>query len=279
MSRTRMIAATLSLMLAVPHWSMAQAQDLASREAPEARLPADAATRAAYDRADALSRSIFWGNENTINPMDPIAGVRMSQALREMGQYDRAAEVATAMLTVQPRNVEAMLEIGRAHIARGQAFYGISALETARDTAPRDWRPLSLLGVAYQQVRRFDDANAAWHAALALSPDQPEILTNIAIARMGSGNMAEAEDLLRRAAAQPGASLQVRQNLALALGLQGKTGEAENILRRDLPPEQVDQNLAWLTQRTQEIRNGSPAAQTSPAPVSPTTRSWDSLTR
>ena len=44
-------------------------------------------------------------------------------------------------------HVEAMLEVGRANIAQGQAFYGIGALEQAKALAPNDWRPLSLLGV------------------------------------------------------------------------------------------------------------------------------------
>lgn len=283
MSRTLCLAATLSLAVTAAFAPAAHSRALV-QTTPEAlapKLPADAATRAAYERTDALSRSVFWGNEHAINPMDPVAGVKMAQALRELGQFDRAAETAESVLTVQPQNTAAMMEIGRAHIARGQAFYGIAALERARDASRRDWQPLSLLGVAYQQVRRFEDANTAWHAALALSPEQPEVLTNIAIARMGSGNMAEAETLLRRAAAQPGASLQVRQNLALALGLQGKMQEAETILRRDLPPELVDQNLAWLAQRTQQAQ-AIPQADAAPmpsAPVPSSARSWDSLNR
>src|SRR5690606_40356120 len=140
----------------------------------------DAATRASYDRADALARSVFWSQEQQINPMDPVAGVKLAQALREMGQFDQAAETAQGILTVQPANIDAMLEVGRAHIARGQAFYGIAALEQARDIAPDDWRAWSLLGTAYEQVRRSDDARAAWSQALALSPDNPNVLTNIA---------------------------------------------------------------------------------------------------
>lgn len=297
MSRTLCLTATASLFLGVlaattfATDSVALPQSTPSAtaiEAPAPRLPADAATRATYGRADALNRSVFWSNEFNINPMDHEAGVKLSQALRELGQYDRAAETAESLLTVQPQNTDAMLEIGRAHIARGQAFYGIAALERARDTNRRDWRPLSLLGVAYQQVRRFDDANAAWHAALSIAPDQPEVLNNMAMARMGTGHLPEAEQLLRRAAQSPQASLQVRQNLALALGLQGKTQEAETMLRRDLPPEQVDQNLAWLAQRTQQQAASEPEQTTAqPYPATPTapatanaaapTRTWDSL--
>ena len=249
MSRTAAAAATMTLAL----WGLngaAMAQTPAPAQAAAPRQPADAATRASYDRADALSRSVFWAQEQQINPMDPVAGVKLAQALREMGQFDQAAETAQGVLTVQPANLDAMLEVGRAHIARGQAFYGIAALEQARAAAPRDWRPLSLLGVAYQQVRRPDDAKTAWTEALRLSPDNPDVLTNAAIAQMGEGNAPAAEILLRRAAAQPNATLKVRQNLALSLGLQGKTAEAEQILRRDLPPEVADANLRWLAERT-----------------------------
>ena len=275
MSRTAAAAATITLAL----WSlssapMAQTPASAAAQAAPARQAADASTRASYDRADALSRSVFWSQQQQINPMDPVAGVKTAQALRELGRFDQAAETAQGVLTVQPANLEAMLEVGRAHIARGQAFYGIAALEQARAAAPRDWRPLSLLGVAYQQVRRSDDAKVAWSEALRLSPDNPDVLTNAAIARMGEGDASSAEILLRRAAAQPGATLKVRQNLALSLGLQGKTAEAEQILRRDLPPEVADANLRWLAERTAAT---SASAAVVPVIDSGTARTWSSL--
>lgn len=280
MSRTAVAAATFSLglcALAAPGLAQPQGPSQGSSPPPPsaaARQPADAAARARYERADALSRSVFWSAEQQINPMDPVAGVKLAQALREMGQFDQAAATAQAVLTVQPANVEAMLEVGRAHIGRGQAFYGVAALEQARAAAPRDWRPLSLLGVAYQQVRRPEDARAAWAEALKLSPDNPDVLTNAAIALMGEGNAPAAENLLRRAAAQPTATLKVRQNLALSLGLQGKTAEAEQILRRDLPPEAAERNLRWLAERTG-------AASSAPAPAAAETagsaRTWSSL--
>lgn len=236
--------------------------------APQA---ATAAERAAYERLDPLARSVVWQRERDLNPADPVAGVKVAEALRQLGQYDQAAQAAEQVLLVQPNNAEAMLEVGRAHIARGQAFYGIAALEKARAIDPRDWRPLSLLGVAYNQVRRKDDARAAWAEGLRLSPDNADILTNAAIALMADGNVAGAEPLLRRAVAQPNATLKMRQNLALVIGLQGNMAEAETMLRRDLPPEQADQNLNWL-----RSRQTTPAA-TGDAPA--TARTWDSLSQ
>ncbi|WP_339871862.1 tetratricopeptide repeat protein [uncultured Brevundimonas sp.] len=237
-----------------------------AQAAPAVRAPASAAVRATYERMDPLARSLFWTGEMEINPADPVAGPRAAQALREMGRYDQAAEAAAKTLVAQPANYDALLELGRAHIARGQAFYGIAALEQARALRPDDWRPLSLLGAAYQQVRRPEDARLAWNEGLRLSPDNPDILNNVAIGWLTAGDPAAAETLLRRAVAQPGASLQVRLNLAMAMGLQNKIAEAEQMLRRDLPPEQADRNIAWLRNRTG-----------SAIPASATARTWTSL--
>jgi Flp pilus assembly protein TadD len=247
---------------------------------PAAPTPASAEQRAASDRLDPLSRSVFWNRERDINPADPVAGVKLAQALRELGQFDQAASAAQGVLTGQPDNYDAMLELGRDQIARGQGFYGIAALEKAKAMAPTDWRPLSLLGVAYNQVRRADDARAAWNEGLQLSADNPEILTNAAVAMMTDGNLPGAEGLLRRAVVQPNATIKMRLNLALVLGLQGKTPEAEQIIRRDLPPEQADRNLQWLREKStpgaQAAASVIPASMSGQAP-STTARTWTSL--
>ncbi|RZJ41302.1 MAG: tetratricopeptide repeat protein [Brevundimonas sp.] len=228
MSRTTACIATVALFAALASPALAQQPPTApaATSAPAPR-PAGPESRAAADRADALTRSVFWTQEAEIAPNDTVAGVKASQALRELGRYDQAADMAQRVLMVQPANYDAQLELGRAHIARGQAFYGILALERARDTNPGDWRPWSLLGTAYEQVRRSEDARAAWAQALAISPENPDVLTNMAVSAMARGDNAAAEPLLRRAAAQPAASLKVRLNLAMVLGLNGKLGEAE----------------------------------------------------
>ncbi len=257
----------------------AMAADPAPVAAQQQRASSSAEVRATYDRMDALSRSVFWASEQQADPTNAVAGVKLAQALRELGRYDQAAEAAQATLNMKPTDLDALLELGRAHIARGQAFYGVAPLEKARDLAPRDWRAYSLLGVAYEQVRRFDDARAAWNQALVLSPNNPDVLTNAATAALTQGDAPGAETLLRRAAAQPTASAKVRQNLALALGLQGKMGEAEQILRRELPPEQAEQNLRWLRARAAPGATPTTASAQAPAPTATTdtARTWNSL--
>lgn len=275
MSRTRVSSsiALIALGLALSTPVLAQTAPTAP-QADAPRIPASAEERAAYGRLDPLARSVFWQREAEINPADPVAGVKLAEALRQLGQHDQAATVAQQVLVAQPANVEAMLELGRAHIARGQAFYGIAALEQARTLSPNDWRPLSLLGVAYQQVRRADDARAAWSTALSLSPNNADVLNNAAMAQMTGGDPAGAETLLRQAVAQPNATMQMRLNLALALGLQHKIGEAEQIIRRDLPPEAAERNLDWLRS---QVRQTATAPVDTDAASPAFARTWSSL--
>lgn len=271
--------AAVAILLTVSAAGSASAGDRAPAAAPAAAAaaqpavaPASAAVRANYDRADPLARSVFWGREYEINPADPIAGVKTAQALREMGQYDQAVTAAQQVLVTQPANVEAMLEVGRAFIEQGQAFYGIAPLEQAKSLAPNDWRPLSLLGVAYTQVHRNEDGRAAWNEGLRLSKDNPDILTNVAMALTADGNAPGAEALLRRAVAQPGSTIKTQLNLALVLGVQGNMAEAEQIIRRALPPEAAEENLRWLRNKA-----ASAATVTADASSAPMARTWSSL--
>lgn len=238
---------------------------------PEQRVerfkPATQAEIDAALRSDPLAQSAFFAKQFNQDPTNAKMGIYLSTALRSMGKYKEAADMAHRVLLFAPDNVDALLAAGRAHIGGNDAFQGIAPLQHAAELKPKDWQPWSLLGVAYDNTRRPDDAQAAWAKALALSPDNPNVLTNMAMSRVQSGDFAAAEPLLRKAAAQTGAGMQVRQNLALVLGMQGKMAEAEQLLRQDLPPAQADANLQWL-QKASEAR----VASTGPAE-----RSWDTV--
>jgi Flp pilus assembly protein TadD len=230
---------------------------------PAAPQPATAEQRAAAERQDPLTRAAFWGREMQIDPTDIVAGVRMSAALRALGRNEEAVAVAQQVLAGHPDNVEALLEDARAKIAGGAPFYAIASLKAAQAAAPKDWRPLSLLGVALEQTERPDEAREAYIAGLKLSPENPSILTNYALFHAARGDKAQAETLLRRAVAGPGAGARERQNLALVLGLQGKLAEAERLMRQDLPPAKAAANLAYL--------------RASPAPIASAQRNWDQM--
>lgn len=231
--------------------------------------PATQAEIQAMLRADPLTQSAFFTNQYDHDPMNAQLGLYLSNALRALGRTAEAADAAHRVLLFAPDNIDVLLAAARAHIADNNAFYAIDSLQHAIQLKPKDWQAHSLLGVAYDQVKRPADAQAEWATALQLSPNNPSVLTNQAMSKAEKGDFAGAEPLLRTAVAQTGATLQMRQNLALVLGLEGKMGEAEQLLRRDLPPDQADANLAWLQQALQ--------SRTASAAATPGARSWDSV--
>ena len=62
------------------------------------------------------------------------------------------------------------------------------------------------------------------------------------------GNLKQAEASFRQADALPRSRSEprIRQNLALVVGLQGRFDEASKLASEDLPPEQVEANMAYL---------------------------------
>ena len=243
---------------------------------PNAPRKATPEERAAAARLDPLIRAAFWQHELTVDPSDQGAGIGLAVALRALGKYDEAADQSDRVVVIAPKNVEALLESARDHIAAGHAFYAIQPLKDASMLAPKDWRPISLMGVALEQTQRPDEALAAYDQALKLSPDNPAVLSNLALFYATRGDTAQAETLLRRASAQPTATAQERQNLALVLGLEGKTAEAEHLMRQDLPPEIADANLAYFKGAPQPARAVVQPVSTPAAPPQPA-RTWSSV--
>ncbi len=259
-------------------WPFSAPKPAAAKPDPNAPHKASPEQRAAAARMEPLVRAAFWQREVSQDPTDAEAAIGLSAALRALGKYDEAADVADRMAMVAPKNVDVLLESARDHIAAGHGFYAIQPLKDASTLAPKDWRPLSLMGVALEQSERPDEALVAYNRALSLSPNNPAALSNLALFHATRGDTAQAETLLRRAVAQPGTTAQERQNLALVLGLEGKTAEAEHLMRQDLPPEAADANLAYF-----KTSGGQRGAQTQPAPTAKPQpapdRTWGSVER
>jgi Flp pilus assembly protein TadD len=267
MSFKRLLVAAVFTLAAGPALAAAAptpAQSPASTPAQPPRpapIKATPEMRAEAERLGPLGRAAFWAREVDTDPTDYDARLKLSRALRAMGKFDEAGAAADQLLVIQPDNVEALLESARARVAANQGFYAIDNAERAETLAPRDWRPVALLAVAYEQSDREAEALAAHQKALSLAPDNPATLTNLGMYYATHGDTASAEPLLRRAAAAPTATAQERQNLALVLGLEGKLDEAEQLERRDLPPDMVASNLDYLRADAQP----------------PNPRTWDTL--
>jgi Flp pilus assembly protein TadD len=254
--------------------SQATAPATAAPPVTAASKPTTPEMRAAADRLEPLARATFWAGEVNRNPHDAEAGVKLAQALRQLGRGSEAYDAAQQVLTFQPDNIDALLESARAAIAQGQGFFAIAPARKIEALKPKDWRAPTLLGIAYEQTTQPDLALAAHRRALALAPENAAVLCNIGMFYAAQGDRAQAEIFLRKAAGRPDATTQVRQDLALVLGLEGKLAESEALQRQDLPPQLAENNIAYL----KAASSPAPAPTSEPlARAEPKDRNWNAL--
>ena len=142
----------------------------------------------------------------------------------------------------------------------GQTTKAEKLLRQAHDANAPDWRLHSALGAALASGGRQPEAQAQFAKALALAPDHPTVLNNLALSYALDGKAAEAKRLLRTAKPGPAETPQVKQNLALVVGLRGRYEEARGLGETALPPPKAGDNVAYLQRLASAKANAGSAA-------------------
>src|SRR6202030_2770492 len=115
---------------------------------------------------------------------------------------------------------------GRALADLGQYDQALVVLAKAHTPDQPDWRILNAEGAVLDQMGNHVEARRYYETALKIAPEEPAILSNLALSSPLSKALANAARTLKRAAGRPTSEPRVRKTLALVLGLQGKYQEA-----------------------------------------------------
>lgn len=215
-------------------------------------MPATRQMRDAIETQELFAQAAFWSNEYHLNPGDLEAALKLSAAVRKLGNPGRAVEITQTTRALYPRDPYLMAEYAAALIATERSTEAIPILNQGLASTPSYGRLWSLKGAALDQQERYAEARQHYDRALRITPNDPNVMANMGLSHALSGDPATAEGWLRRAVSMPNASDSVRQNLMLVLKLQGKTAEAEK--------------MSGLTRPQTSFPTASPAF--TPAPVS-----------
>lgn len=205
--------------------------------------------------ADWRRAAAQWGERYKANNKDAEAAIRYAQALRATGQRAQAVAVLEQSAMENPKNKELLGAFGRALAEVGRYEQALDVLSRAHSPDQPDWHILNAQGAVLDQLGRHDEARRHYATALKIKPNDPSVLSNYGLSYTLTDDLPHAEELLRRAVTQPGASAKVRQNLALVVGLEGRFAEAETIVRGDLPPDEAEANVAYLRSLLAERKN------------------------
>ena len=234
----------------------ASAEEQAYKDAIEqALVPATAEEIAQAERSDPITRANFWANEYQKNAADLPTTISFMRALRRIGSHERVLDVATASLPMHPNSYELYLELGRSFLASNQPTEAAQAFVRSADLAPEtEAAPLAGLGLAFDRLESHAQAQEAYSIALEREPTRVSTLSNYGLSLALTGQLYEAETALRKAVAQPGADVRVRQNLALILGLQGRFDEMVEV-DPTAPARSVEANQNVLREMVTPARN------------------------
>lgn len=180
------------------------------------------------------------------NPKDKVIAIHYAAALRAVGQSQQAVSVLEISMGYTPQDVDIAVAYAKALTADGRFAQSLLVLDNViRPEAP-DWNALLVKGATLDQLGRNQEARALYAQALVFAPGEASIEANMGLSYAMTSELPVAEQHLRRAVQMRGASSQIRQNLALIVGLQGRFDECRAIYAAELPPAQVESNMAYV---------------------------------
>ncbi len=179
---------------------------------------------------------------------DVHLGRQYAARLKALGQTKDQLQVLDELSKLHPDDATLQTLYGKELIMAGQNARGQAVLARVVKAGKADWKAYSALGSALDQQGKHSEARGYYESALNSRPGEISIINNMAMSHLLEGNLSKAEEMFKKLDAMPASSKQprIRQNLALSVGLQGRFDEARDIASRDLPPEAVEANLAFL---------------------------------
>jgi tetratricopeptide (TPR) repeat protein len=146
------------------------------------------------------------------DPLAPVAALQAADLLQRMGRSQDALQRLESLEQLFPHSPLPFGEAGDilrdTHHPRAAAAAYTRALANAAPLTGRDWVLLYNRGIAYDDAKDWNRAEADFHHALRLSPNQPLVLNYLGYSWADRGvRLAEAQQMIETAArAHPGSA-------------------------------------------------------------------------
>jgi tetratricopeptide (TPR) repeat protein len=164
-------------------------------------------------------------------PANREAQFKATRVLLRSGQFEDAKARAAALLTQNPKDVEAMLLHANAMAALRDPAGAIQEIEEALKISPESSRTLVNLGAIRAQSGDTKEAEAAFRKAIALEPSSADAKLALASFLMANGRMPEAEATIKETLANEPQHLLANRMLAGLYLASGRPKEAEPFLK------------------------------------------------
>jgi serine/threonine-protein kinase len=214
--------------------------------------PAYAALGEAYWRLYELTRRpelVSLARENcgkalALNELLSPPYVTLGIIERGTGKPEKSLADLQRALDRDPRNADALRELGWTHLELGRPDQGEEALHRALALRSTDWATHNYLGLLLLRQERFDEAEKEFRRVIALNPEIPRGYSNLGAVCFRQGKLDEAERMFHRSVEirpTPGAL----SNLGTTLFYLRRYGEAAEAFEKAVALDERNAN-AWL---------------------------------
>ena len=136
------------------------------------------------------------------NPTSQSARQALTTVALQAGDVPLALAQLQQIVALDPRNVMAYAQIGQLQAHQGNVNEGLESLRKAADLAPKDVNVLLAFAAGLQAAGRLQEAESVLQRALALEPENPVVLNNLAYLFAESGNSLDEALRMARTASQ-----------------------------------------------------------------------------
>jgi len=151
--------------------------------------------------ADAIA---VYGRIPDQSPLRPVADIQSGLCLDQLDRVDEAASHVKRVVDKNPANLDAVMALGniyRAHNRFAEAADAYSrGIGTLADKSKADWRIFYFRGVSLERSKRWPEAEADFKQALAINPNQPQVLNYLGYSWVDMGaNLDQALNMIKTA--------------------------------------------------------------------------------
>jgi eukaryotic-like serine/threonine-protein kinase len=118
----------------------------------------------------------------------PAAYVTLAQIHDATDRHDLARQEFQKTLQLDPLNVPAMIGVSRSYERSGHINEAEATLQRAVDLRSNDWNTFNNFGMFYHRQEKYSQATAEYEKALQLTPDNAQVLANMAANYIDSGD-------------------------------------------------------------------------------------------
>ncbi len=196
---------------------------------------------------------------------DDVRGATMLARYEiEKGNAERAIQILTEVLAVEPNNAEIYNLIGYFYAYRGDYEKAIENLQKYRFMAPDQANPYDSLGEIQAYSGHYDEAIQNLNEALKRKPDFYHSSLTLGVAYMGKGEYARAIEALRKGAAEATENDVKRNHIREALRaayVSGDVATARQLVAEygAIPGEKHPEIARLVTDAVLDLMEGRPA--------------------